>query len=106
MCSTEVGEASLAELFECLRRVRVRQPGRVRVGSFYSYGGSLTTPGCTEGVRWSVVASAGQVSDAAMDHLHDVISRFPGYGGYPNNNRPLQPLNGRVVRLRRARRRR
>jgi len=99
----DVGDGSLAELFEDVRRVTVRRGGRVRVRSFYSYGGSLTTPGCTEGVRWSLLTAPGQVSDAAVDHLHRVISRFPGYGGYPNNNRPLQPLNGRVVRLRVAR---
>jgi carbonic anhydrase len=99
----DIGEASPAELFEGLRRVRVSHRGRVRVGSFYGYDGSLTTPGCTEDVRWSVLASGGQVSSAAVAHLHEVISRFPGYDGYPNNNRPVQPLGGRVVRLRRAR---
>jgi hypothetical protein len=26
-----------------------------------------------------------------------VISRFSNYGGYPNSNRPVQPLNGRVI---------
>jgi len=26
-----------------------------------------------------------------------VISRFPYYGGYPSNNRPVLPLNGRVI---------
>jgi carbonic anhydrase len=98
----ELGDHSPAELFEGLRRVRVGPPGRVRVGSFYAYGGSLTTPGCTEDVRWSVLAAEGQVSRAAVAHLHEVISRFSGYAGYPNNNRPLQPLNGRVVRLRRS----
>jgi carbonic anhydrase len=60
-------------------------------------------PGCTENVQWSVLAAGGQVSNAAVTRFHEVISRFPGYGGYPNNNRPLQPLNGRVVQLRRGR---
>src|SRR5215213_6170199 len=99
----DIGDASLAELFEDVRRVTVRRRGRVRVRSFYGYGGSLTTPGCTEGVHWSLLTAPGQVSDAAVEHLHRVISRFPRYGGYPNNNRPLQLLNGRVVRLRVAR---
>jgi carbonic anhydrase len=74
----------------------------VRVDSFYAYGGSLTTPGCTENVRWSVLADGGQVSRAAVSRFHSVISGFANYGGYPNNNRPVQPLNGRVVELRRG----
>ena len=35
-------------------------------------------------------------------HFHRVISKFDGYAGYPNNNRPVQPLNGRVVKRRRG----
>ncbi|MDP9143745.1 MAG: carbonic anhydrase family protein [Actinomycetota bacterium] len=97
------GDASPAELFDDLRRVTVKRKRRVQVNSFYTYDGSLTTPGCTENVRWSVVAAGGQVSKAAVTRFHEVISRFPGYGGYPNNNRPLQPLNRRVVQLRRGR---
>jgi carbonic anhydrase len=70
--------------------------------SNYSYSGSLTTPGCTEGVAWSVLADGGGVSKAAVARLHQVIARFPYYYGYPNNNRPVLPLNGRVIKLRRG----
>ena len=73
------------------------------MNSFYKYGGSLTTPGCTEGVRWSVLTHGGQVSGAALTHVHRVIARFPNYNGYQNNNRPVQPLNGRVIKHRSAR---
>jgi carbonic anhydrase len=89
-----VGEASPAELFPGAGG----PAGRHRdAGSFYTYTGSLTTPGCTEGVRWFVLADGGHVSHAAVRRFHFVISRFPNYGGYPNNNRPVQPLNGRVI---------
>jgi carbonic anhydrase len=74
----------------------------VHVDSFYAYDGSLTTPGCTENVRWSVLTDGGHVSRAAMSRFHRVISQFANYGGYPNNIRPVQPLNGRAVALRRG----
>jgi carbonic anhydrase len=96
------GEASPAELFHHLRGVRARRAGRVQVNSFYAYDGSLTTPGCTEDVRWFLVADGGHISGAAVTRFHRVIARFPDYDGYPNNNRPLQPLNGRVISLRRG----
>jgi len=95
-----IGEASPAELFGRIRGVSLTRGGAVRVNTFYTYDGSLTTPGCTQGVRWSVLAGGGQVSRAAVTRLHQVIAQFPNYDGYPNNNRPLQPLNGRVIRLR------
>ena len=49
----------------------------------------------------SVLAGAGQVSNAAVARFHKLIAQFPNYNGYPNN-RPLQPVNGRVIRLRRG----
>ena len=97
----QAGEASPAELFQHLKGVSTMGEGRVRVNSFYAYDGSLTTPGCTEDVRWSVLAEGGHVSQAAVARLHRVIAQFPNYNGYRNNNRPTQPLNGRVIRLRR-----
>jgi len=74
--------------------------GHAQVSSFYSYDGSLTTPGCTQDVRWFVLAEGGTVSSAAVTRFHQTISLFPDYNGYPNNNRPVQPLNGRVIGLR------
>ena len=96
------GKSSPAELFRHISGVSTTRGSPVRVNSFYSYTGSLTTPGCTEGVLWSVLADGGQVSGAAVTRFHGLIAQFPNYNGYPNNNRPLQPLNGRVIKLRRG----
>lgn len=93
-----VGKANPAELFPGTGRAAEREASRDRdAGSFYTYTGSLTTPGCTEGVRWFVLGDGGHVSPAAVRRFHHVISRFPRYGGYPSNNRPVLPLNGRVI---------
>jgi carbonic anhydrase len=64
---------------------------------FYTYTGSLTTPPCTEGVRWMVMSTPMQVTSSFIQQLHTITGQFPGYNGYSNNNRPLQPLNGRSV---------
>lgn len=58
--------------------------------SYYSYVGSLTTPPCTEGVRWFVLSSPVEVSPEQID-------RFAAL--YPDNARPTQPLNGRPLFL-------
>ncbi|MFG6455965.1 carbonic anhydrase [Roseateles sp. BYS96W] len=57
--------------------------------AYYSFAGSLTTPPCSEGVSWFVLKTPVPVSAAQ-------ISRFGHV--YAHNARPVQPLNGRVVR--------
>jgi carbonic anhydrase len=64
---------------------------------YYHYSGSLTTPPCSEGVRWFVLQEPVFVSQAAIDRLHQIISLFPHYDGFPDNNRPVRPINGRVI---------
>lgn len=56
--------------------------------SYYTFPGSLTTPPCTEGVKWLVLATPLTLSK-------DQIAKFAAI--YPTNARPVQPLNGRVV---------
>ena len=56
---------------------------------YYSYLGSLTTPPCTEGVRWLVLQQPLTVSAAQIDAFAQ---------RYPSNARPLQPVGGRVIR--------
>ena len=55
----------------------------------YGYDGSLTTPPCTEGVRWIVMREVGTVSPEQVERLQALT-------GGPNN-RPVQPIGGRAV---------
>lgn len=56
----------------------------------YSYMGSLTTPPCTEGVRWNVLTTPLEISRAQLEAFQAL---------YPMNARPVQPLNGRSVHV-------
>ena len=72
------------------------------VKNYYTYAGSLTTPPCSEGVRWFVLSEPMEVSHEAVERLHEIVSQFPNYDGFPDNNRPVQALNGRQVYQRRG----
>ncbi len=56
---------------------------------YYQFMGSLTTPPCTEGVLWMVLKQPVTLS---REQLRVFAQLFP------NNARPVQPLQGRVVR--------
>lgn len=56
---------------------------------YYRYNGSLTTPPCSEGVWWLVMKQQKTVSP-------EQVQRFANVLGF-SNNRPIQPVNARVV---------
>jgi carbonic anhydrase len=64
---------------------------------YFHYSGSLTTPPCSEGVRWFVMKEPIFVSGEAITNLRNTISHFPNYNHFNQNNRPVMPLNGRAV---------
>ncbi|WP_443191530.1 carbonic anhydrase [Pseudomonas indica] len=55
---------------------------------YYAFTGSLTTPPCSENVRWQVLKQPIELS-------HKQIVSFQHL--YPMNARPTQPLNGRKI---------
>lgn len=60
-------------------------PGKL---SYYTLMGSLTTPPCSEGVRWIILK---QPVDISAKQLAEFREEFP------MNARPVQSLNGRMV---------
>ena len=60
--------------------------------TYFSYTGSLTTPPCSEGVSWMVLAEPIQVSERQVTAFTNL---------YQVNARPVQAVNGRQVELHR-----
>ena len=56
---------------------------------YYRFNGSLTTPPCSEGVSWFVLKTPATVSRGQLQAYRGILHR--------ENNRPVQPLNARVV---------
>ncbi len=59
--------------------------------SYYSYSGSLTTPPCSEGVKWMVLETPIEVSGKQIAEFKAVFT---------DTARPVQPLNERKLFLR------
>ncbi len=57
--------------------------------NYYTFDGSLTIPACKEGIKWLVMKTPIEASPAQ-------IAAFAKL--YPDNNRPVQPANGREIR--------
>lgn len=55
----------------------------------YRFSGSLTTPPCSEGVIWMVLEQPVSASAEQIRQFRSVLQHA--------NNRPVQPLNGRVI---------
>lgn len=53
---------------------------------YYRYNGSLTTPPCSEGVKWFVMKESIEISE-------EQLAKFTAV--YSNNYRPVQPMNER-----------
>eukprot|EP00466_Bigelowiella_natans_P004462 jgi/Bigna1/141915/aug1.66_g16623 len=70
--------------------------------SYVTYEGSLTTPPCSEDVRWFVSESILLLPANEMDALLDVMERAPLASQermVKATNRPIQPMNGRKLSI-------
>ena len=57
--------------------------------TYWRFSGSLTTPPCTEGVTWIILKHPMTLSEVQLKKFTQTM--------HHNNNRPEQPLNGRVI---------
>lgn len=57
--------------------------------AYYRFNGSLTTPPCSEGVRWFVMQAPLKASSAQINKFKKMM--------HGDTNRPVQPLNARMI---------
>ncbi|RXJ96476.1 hypothetical protein CRV00_02350 [Malaciobacter molluscorum] len=55
---------------------------------FYSFDGSLTTPPCSEGVKWIVLKNPVNISVSQLEKFKNIMQE---------NNRPIQEQNNRYI---------
>ncbi len=56
---------------------------------YYRFDGSLTTPPCSEGVTWLVLAEQVSVTQDQVDWFYDLMGE--------STNRPVQMINDRLI---------
>jgi hypothetical protein len=67
------------------------------MNDFYSYDGSLTTPPCTEGIKWSVLQTVQPISAGQLADYTNLWASKLDFAGGNGNNRAVQPWNYRAV---------
>ncbi len=65
------------------------EDGFTDTSSYYNYEGSLSTPPCSENVKWFVLKQWAEMSQEQLDAFRNVLG---------NDFRPLQKRNGRIIR--------
>lgn len=97
----EVGEenTTIANIWDAIPDNKANQNNSITVDAasllpedrtLVSYAGSLTTPPCSEQVSWNLLLEPIEVSPEQIETFESL---------YPYNARPIQPLNGRSIKL-------
>ena len=61
-----------------------------KANAYFSYAGSLTTPPCSESVKWNVLVEPMTVSEEQINEFEKI---------YQVDARPVKPTNGRIIEL-------
>lgn len=85
---SQLGDAEVGEVLD-VEDVEIDANGLLpNTLEYYRYNGSLTTPPCSEGVRWMVMKDGLEISA-------EQVEAFTALFG--ENNRPVLPVNARVI---------
>jgi len=69
----------------------------VDFSEYWNYPGSLTTPPCTEGIKWTVIKDVQPISEAQLKKFTELWADNADWASGKGNNRVVQPLNDRTL---------
>ena len=69
------------------------------MSEYWSYDGSLTTPPCTEGLKWSVIKQVQPINETQLTFFTSRLAGNQAFASGKGNNRVVQPLNARKLYL-------
>ena len=69
----------------------------VDFSQYWNYPGSLTTPPCTEGVKWTVIKDVQPISEEQLKKFTELWADDDAFAAGKGNNRMVMPLNDRTL---------
>lgn len=69
----------------------------VDFSEYWNYDGSLTTPPCSEGIKWTVIKDVQPITPEQLKKFTKVLADDKSFAGGNGNNRRVQPLNDRTL---------
>ena len=69
----------------------------INMEEYWNYDGSLTTPGCNEGIKWTVIKEVQPINDLQLGLYTEMWAENLDFAGGNGNNRLVQPLNDRIL---------
>ena len=68
-----------------------------RFDKYWNYSGSLTSPPCTQGVKWTIIKDVQPISDDQLTKFSSMWADNADFASGNGNNRATQNINDREL---------